>query len=76
MPKPERDYYPLSELGERWQITFEEMRYYGEHGTIQMLAWLDDLTVKVYLRKKTEDGELVPVEKGLRSHQGYAIVET
>jgi hypothetical protein len=75
VPKPERHYFPLHELGERWQITFEEMRYYGEHGTLKMQAWLGDLTVKIYLRKKTEDGDLVPVANGIRSYSDYAIVE-
>jgi hypothetical protein len=75
MPKPERDYFPLHELGERWQMTFEEMRYYGEHGTLQMLTWLGDVTVKVYRLKKTEDGDMVPVANGIRDHREYAIVE-
>lgn len=75
MPKPERDYFPLRELGERWQITFEEMRYYGEHGMVQMLSWLNDVTVKTYKIKKTEDGDLVPVAGNIRPCCDYAIVE-
>jgi hypothetical protein len=74
MPKPERLYFFISEVIKRWQISFEDLRYYAEHDIVQIIAWLSDVTVKTYEKKKTEDGHDVEVPQFIRSHNNYVLL--
>lgn len=75
MALPEKNYYYLQDVSMRWNISLQDVRYYAEHGLLEIQTWLPETIVKLYRNKRTEDGEMAPVPVGVSSYKGYAIVE-
>lgn len=75
MALPEKNYYLLCDVGERWRVSPQDVRYYAENGLLEIQTWLPEIIVKLFRNKKTEDGEIAPVQIGVSDYKGYAIVE-
>ncbi len=75
MSLPEKEYYSLPDIAERWHVPLSDIQYYAAHGILEILVWLQNDIVNVYSLKKTEDGEKVPVPSGLKAYKGYAVLE-
>jgi hypothetical protein len=52
MPLPDRQYFSLQSLAGRWGVTDEDIRYYVEHGELEVCCWLDLREVMRYLPQK------------------------
>lgn len=75
MALPEKEYFYLQDVSKRWAVELPDLRYYAEHGLLTLQTWLPDTIVKLYRHKRTEDGEVAPVQVGVTSFKGYAVVE-
>jgi len=71
----EKDHYSLSELMERWRFSLQDMGYFAERGKLEIQTWLSDVLITQYKPKKTEDGEIVPVQVGIVVLTGYYVVD-
>lgn len=75
MALPEKNYYSLQEISMRWGISLQDIRYYAEHGFLDIQTWLPETVVRLYRDKRTEDGDIAPVPVGVSSYKGYAVIE-
>ena len=75
MALPEKDYLYLQELIGRWRIAEADLRYFAEQGLLEVQAWLDETMVKIFRNARTEDGIVAPVQIGVGTYKGHAIVE-
>lgn len=75
MALPEKNYYYLQELICRWSVAGTDLRYFAEQGLLEVQTWLDETMVKVFCTKRTEDGDVAPIQTGVGTYKGYAIVE-
>ena len=75
MALPEKNYFYLQEVIQRWKISEMDLRYYAENDLIKIEAWLPDVIAKIYTNKRTEDGELAKIYTGVRNYKGYAIID-
>lgn len=76
MALPEKNYYSLCDVGERWKVLPQDVRYYAENGLLEIQTWLPEIIVKIFRNKKMEDGQIAPVQIGVSDFKGYAVVET
>jgi hypothetical protein len=75
MPLSDKKYYYLQEVIKRWGVALIDVRYFAEHGQLEVQTWLPETIMKIYRNKRTEDGEVVPIQVGVTNYKGYAIVE-
>lgn len=75
MALPEKDYFYLQDVSARWQVAMPDLRYYAEHGMLALQTWVSDTVFKMYRHKRTEDGEIAPVQVGITNLKGYVVVE-
>ncbi|MDD3182645.1 MAG: hypothetical protein PHD48_07585 [Alphaproteobacteria bacterium] len=75
MPWLEKDHYSFDEIAKRWGRTHQDLAYFAERGQVEVQTWLSDALITQYTLKKTEDGEVVPVETGIVILKGYYIVD-
>lgn len=75
MALPEKDYFYLQDVSARWQVAMPDLRYYAEHGMLTLQTWLSDTIFKMYRHKRTEDGDIAPVQIGVTNLKGYVVVE-
>ena len=75
MSLPDKDYFYLQELIDRWRITGADLRYFAEHGMLEMQTWLDETMVMISRKARTLEGVVVPVQAGVGTYKGYAVVE-
>jgi hypothetical protein len=75
MVLPDKDYYYLQELINRWRIAEADLRYFSEHGLLEIQVWLDETMVKIFRNTHTEEGVVAPAQIGIGTYKGYAIVE-
>lgn len=48
MPLPDKHYFSLQSLSDRWEIPFDDIRYYAEHEELELCCWLDMREVIFY----------------------------
>lgn len=48
MPLPDREYFSLLSLAPRWGVEEDDVRYYAEHGELDVYCWLDRREVMLY----------------------------
>jgi hypothetical protein len=75
MALPEKNYHYLQELIDRWSVAGTDLRYFAEQGLLEIQTWLDETMVKIFCNKRTEDGDVAPIQIGIGTYKGYAIVE-
>ena len=75
MTLPEKNYYYLQELIDRWGIPGIDLRYYAEQGELEIQTWLDETMVVISRAARTEDGVVGTVQIGVSTYKGYAVVE-
>lgn len=75
MPLSNKNYYYLQEVIKRWGITLLDIRYFAEQGQLEIQTWLPETVMKIYRNKRTEDGDVVPIQVGVTSYKGHAIVQ-
>lgn len=76
MALPEKNYYYLQELIDRWGIPGIDLRYYAEQGQLEMQAWLDETMVIISRKVTMEDGTFASAQAAVGTYKGYAVVET
>lgn len=76
MTLPEKNYYYLQELIERWGIPGIDLRYYAEQGELEIQTWLDETMVIISRKVTMADGTVASAQAGIGTYKGYAVVET
>ncbi len=76
MALPEKNYYYLQELIDRWGMPGIDLRYYAEQGQLEMQTWLDETIVIISRKVIIEDGTVASAQAGVGTYKGYAVVET
>lgn len=74
MALPQKDYYSLCDISNRWGVSPQDTRYYVEHGLLEVQTWLPEIIVKILRHKRTEDGEIAPIPIGVSDFKGYAVI--
>lgn len=71
----DKNYYYLQEVMHRWGVALIDIRYFAEHGELELLTWIPDKILKVFKCKRTEDGEPVWLQTAVTNYKGYVVVE-
>lgn len=75
MSLPEKDYFYLQELIDRWSMPGIDLRYYAEQGDLEIQTWLEE-TMVIFIRKMhMGDGTVASAQAGVGTYKGHAVIE-
>jgi hypothetical protein len=78
---PEKEYFTLAEIMERWNTPYSQLQHYIEHGLIEVQLWIDGVNTRASLYQ-----EIINAENSINIHhcrffishcsffRGYAVV--
>ena len=73
MALPEKDYFTFEDLADRWKARLRDVRYYAEHGLIDVQIWIEDCIVEPLLIRII-DGDMAYIREDRVPLRGYVLL--
>lgn len=74
MPLPQKQYYSLQEIADRWGIPFKDVCDYALEEMFEVHAWIGKINVEIGSYEETAEGEPFRIPTRCSWYNGYAIV--
>ncbi len=74
MPLPEKPYYSIQELADRWHVSLSDLHDYAKHNLLEVAAWINPGGVNVYYINPLYPNLGYPTANPFQSFKGYAVI--